>query len=211
MTRRKKGHSNDTDELWSRKFDDDEGYTNGNYSRIERKKADKAISPVLKSLWIFLALFIILPTGVYLWYSYNEQNNVEPPETEKVVVKESESNESQKEPESESSEETEASESSQESEEESSETESETEAAVSQEESVESQESSVSQEPESTVSEESQPVESEESETTNTYTVQAGDNLYRIALNHGMTTEELKSMNGISSDSVSAGTVLVVK
>lgn len=216
MTRRKKGHSKDTDALWSRKFDDNEGYTKGNHSRIDRKKADKAISPIMKSLWIFLALFIILPTGVFLWYSYNEQNNVQPPETENVVVKENESKESQKQPEKESeSNESEETESSSESEEESTETQenetNETEVAVVQEEPVESQEPIESQVPESSVSEETQPAESESEEQTNTYTVQAGDNLYRIALNHGMTTEELKALNGITSDSVSPGTVLVVK
>lgn len=210
MTKRKKGHSNDTDQLWSRKFDDDVGYTNGNYSRIERKKADKAISPVLKSLWIFLALFIILPTGVFLWYSYNEQNNVEPPQTEKVVVKQSESKESSEQseesPESEVSSASKDEESSEESSKESEESvesqaskEIETEVAIA-EETVESQPT------ESSVSIESKPAES-----ANTYTVKAGDNLYRIALDHGMTTEELKSLNGITGDTVAAGTILVVK
>ena len=45
----------------------------------------------------------------------------------------------------------------------------------------------------------------------NTYTGKAGDNLYRIALNHNMTTEELKALNGISGDEISVGSVLKVK
>ena len=44
----------------------------------------------------------------------------------------------------------------------------------------------------------------------NTYTVQAGDNLYRIALKHNMTTEELKAKNGISGNEISVGQVLKV-
>ena len=44
------------------------------------------------------------------------------------------------------------------------------------------------------------------------YTVQAGDNLYRIAVNHGMTLDELLQMNGMSAgSSIAPGTVLKVK
>jgi len=44
------------------------------------------------------------------------------------------------------------------------------------------------------------------------YTVQAGDNLYRIALNHGMTTQELANLNGITPDTtLSVGQVLRTK
>ncbi|MBM6613719.1 LysM peptidoglycan-binding domain-containing protein [Desemzia sp. RIT804] len=217
MARKKKGHSNDTDELWSRTFDENEGYTNGNYSRIERKRADKAISPVLKSLWIFLALFIILPTSVYLWYTYNDQNTSEP-ETEKLVVKENESSESESSEAEESEDESTVSESE--------ESEEADESKVAQAESESKiQAESVSSEPESVesskvVESESQPVQESsvseestqvvESQTTNTYTVKAGDNLYRIALNHGMSTDQLKSLNGLTTDEVSVGTILVV-
>lgn len=203
MTRKKKGHSNDTDELWSRTFDENEGYTNGNYSRTERKRADKAISPVLKSLWIFLALFIILPTSAYLFYTHNAQNTSGPgPETEKLVVKENKSDqsESSKVEESKSeSEETVESESEQ------------SEAASSEPESVESSKAVESESQpvqESTVSEES--TEIVESQSTSTYTVKAGDNLYRIALNHGMSTDQLKSLNGLTTDEVTVGATLVV-
>lgn len=44
-----------------------------------------------------------------------------------------------------------------------------------------------------------------------TYTVQAQDNLYRIALNHGMTQQELMDLNGLTSSEVSVGQVLRVK
>lgn len=46
---------------------------------------------------------------------------------------------------------------------------------------------------------------------TGTYTVKASDNLYRIALNHGMTQQELMQMNGLTSPTVSVGQVLKVK
>lgn len=45
----------------------------------------------------------------------------------------------------------------------------------------------------------------------NSYTIQAGDNLYRIALNHGMTLDELMQANGLSSTEAQIGMALKVK
>lgn len=213
MTRKKKGHSNDADELWSRKFDEDEGYTNGNYSRTERKKADKAISPVLKSLWIFLALFIMLPTGVYLWYTYNDQDTTAAEsETETLIVKENEADKSEaKEPEKEISKpESEESEVAEKPSESSQAASSESSKAIESSKAVES-ESKAPIEESATSEASSQAAESRPAEGSKTYTVKPGDNLYRIALNHGISTDELKALNGLTTDEVAVGTVLVVK
>ncbi|MEM7146746.1 MAG: LysM peptidoglycan-binding domain-containing protein [Verrucomicrobiota bacterium] len=43
-----------------------------------------------------------------------------------------------------------------------------------------------------------------------TYTVQRGDNLYRIGLNHGVNVNTLKSANGLSSDIIHPGDVLTI-
>ncbi|MGX6977729.1 SAG1386/EF1546 family surface-associated protein [Vagococcus elongatus] len=43
------------------------------------------------------------------------------------------------------------------------------------------------------------------------HVVQAGENLYRIALNNGLTVEQLKQMNGLSGDEVSIGQQLKVQ
>ena len=64
---------------------------------------------------------------------------------------------------------------------------------------------------ESAATESSQAAESKPADASKTYTVTPGDNLYRIALNHGMSTDQLKTLNGLTTDEVAVGTVLMVK
>lgn len=204
----KKSKKNQNDEIWSRKFDSDDDLESDNQSRIARKKAKEGISRIVISLFIFLALLIILPVATYLWYMNSGSQAEElKPDEEKITITQNSSTESNSEKNSSSS---------------SSEkdTESSEESSVA-EQPVESEpEESVADVPAQTAPEEAEePVESVQEdepetapeETGGTYTVKAGDNLYRIALNHGMTTEELKALNGISGDEVSVGTVLKVK
>ena len=61
---------------------------------------------------------------------------------------------------------------------------------------------------ESTSSSEETATSSESSATT--YTVQAGDGLWRIAKNHGLTLDELKSLNQLTSNIIHPGQVLIV-
>ena len=47
---------------------------------------------------------------------------------------------------------------------------------------------------------------------TSTYTIQSGDNMYRIAVNHGMTLSELQALNGMgSSTSLTPGQTIRVR
>ncbi|MGX7395222.1 LysM peptidoglycan-binding domain-containing protein [Carnobacterium mobile] len=202
----KKSKKNQNDEIWSRKFDNDDGLESDNQSRIARKKAKGGISPIVTSLFIFLALLIILPVATYLWYvNSGSQAEELKPDEEKITITQNSSTESSSEKNSSSSSSEKDTESSEES------------SVVEQP--VESEpEEDIADVPVQTPPEE-EPVESVQEnepetvpeETGGTYTVKAGDNLYRIALNHGMTTEELKTLNGISGDEVSVGTVLKVK
>jgi len=43
-----------------------------------------------------------------------------------------------------------------------------------------------------------------------THTVQAGDTLFRIAKNNGLTLSELKALNGLTSNNIRVGQVLKV-
>lgn len=192
---------NNNEEPWSRRFGEDENFNNRKYSRSARNTQKQEVAPLYKVLlFLFLALLII-PFATYYW---SERSRTTPdPQTPEQVLMNKQSSESETE---------------------SSETES-SESAVSSAESSESSSRSSSESEDSESSKpveapvESQPVESEEQpestptdgEYTGTYVVKAGDNLYRIALNHGMDLEVLKQINGITTDSIEVGATLKVK
>lgn len=202
----KKSKNNQKDEIWSRKFDDEDGLANDEQSRIARKKAKGGISPILTSLFIFLALLIILPVATYLWYTNSGRADELKPAEDKITITQNSSTESSSEAKKSSSSSSEKSSASVSSEESSvEETPVESEPVIEQEEPEQSTPEVIEEAPIEETPEVETPVE-----TGDTYTVQAGDNLYRIALNHGMTTEELKALNGISGDEVSVGNVLKV-
>ncbi|MGH2103242.1 LysM peptidoglycan-binding domain-containing protein, partial [Aerococcus urinaeequi] len=50
--------------------------------------------------------------------------------------------------------------------------------------------------------------ESSQTDTAGTYTVQSGDNAYRIATNNGLTLDEFLAMNGKTEASVTPGEVV---
>ncbi|MEG0442897.1 MAG: LysM peptidoglycan-binding domain-containing protein [Carnobacterium sp.] len=207
----KKSKNNQKDEIWSRKFDDEDGLANDEQSRIARKKAKGGISPILTSLFIFLALLIILPVATYLWYTNSGRADELKPAEDKITITQNSSTESSSEAKKSSSSSSEESSESVSSEESSiAETSVESEAVIEQEEPEQSTPEIIEEAPIEETPEVETPEVETPAETGNTYTVKAGDNLYRIALNHGMTTEELKALNGISGDEVSVGTVLKV-
>ena len=62
----------------------------------------------------------------------------------------------------------------------------------------------------SSSTEEAEETASSSESTETTYTVQPGDGLWRIAKNHGLTLDELKSLNQLTSNIIQPGQVLIV-
>lgn len=192
----KKNRNRNNGEPWSRKFGEDENLKNRQYSRSARNTKNKEVAPLLKVLlFLFLAILIIPFATIY--FNKQNQNTPAPKSAEQVMINKRVASSSVESSEEETSEE------------------------VSSEvvESAVEPKSSIAKTPSSSAASAvvETPVETvKESETTtgvynNSYTIQAGDNLYRIALNHGMTLDELMQANGLSSTEAQIGMALKVK
>lgn len=212
MSKKKKNQ----EEPWSRRFGEDENYQGQQYSRSARKSTKKEVAPLSKVLlFLFLALLII-PFATYYWHEQTKANP-DPSTPDQVMINKQNSSSAQ-EDEVESNvadnQESRREESTADASSVASTDESESIASMDEEES--SQESIVQEESSDESSQEVvETPETDQTEDTgeyaNTYTVQAGDNLYRIALNHGMDLEELKTVNGLTSDVAVIGQVLKVR
>ncbi|WP_414838463.1 LysM peptidoglycan-binding domain-containing protein [Carnobacterium sp. TMP28] len=205
---KKDSENNKDNEVWSRKFKNNEEDEKDNSLRGARKKAEGGISPVVTSLIIFLALLIILPTATYLFIlnGRNDEEGFKANEDEVSITKSSNSEEKVSSEKKDSASEKPATAVS---------TEEGSEKAPEQPAPVEEKpvvaESVAPAVPVTPVTPEPEVTEPIVEETTKTYTVVAGDNLYRIALNNGMTTAQLKELNGLTNDSVTVGTTLKIK
>lgn len=233
----KKGQS--TNQKQDQSFGEYENLKNRQYSRSSRNKNNGKITPVNRIILFLLIVMIIVPITVLAFYQ-NQQGLPEPKSTDQVMASKVE-NESEK-ASRESSESVSTSESIVESESlvtESSKlsAESSKQASISVQTSIEEASISESLAAESTATtssevEESSVVESSEeavssssssessassssessSSASGTYAVKPGDNLYRIAVNHGMSLNELLELNGLSANaSIGPGTTLKVQ
>lgn len=191
---RKKNKSQD-EEMWSKRFAED--HEDLEYvSRSERsrnvKSNDDGMSPILAGTVIFLAIIILAMIFYYMWYSNRPMNEAVGPEEDDIEtvenVDEPEEVEPKPEPEREP------------------ETEPEPEPTP-----------EPTPEPEPQPEPAPEPAPAPEPETTtppagrSTYTVQAGDNMYRIALNHNMTIQELMALNNLTEETVYVGQQLIVE
>ncbi|MGA9519269.1 MAG: LysM peptidoglycan-binding domain-containing protein [Trichococcus sp.] len=192
----KKNRNRNNGEPWSRKFGEDENLKSRQYSRSARNTKNKEVAPLLKVLlFLFLAILIIPFATIY--FNKQNQNTPAPKSAEQVMINKRVASSSVESSEEASSEE------------------------VSSEvvESTVEPESSIAETPSSSaapavVETPAETVEKPETTTgvyNNSYTIQAGDNLYRIALNHGMTLDELMQANGLSSTEAQIGMALKVK
>ncbi len=212
----KKKQSSD-EEIWSKRFDEDYGdleyVSRSERTRGEKQRNDDGMSPMLTGTVIFLAVLILATIFYYVWYSNRSDNERITNDPEMSETAEAPEDNSDTEPETDSNQEDE-------------EVATENEAAEEQPESTPEPEPDSETEPEPDSDSEStpdpeteieteQPVEetpsTPETSSGDTYIVQAGDNMYRIALNHGMTTQELMDLNGLTEETVYVGQELKVE
>lgn len=213
--------------LWSKQFSkepylDDDGVP----SRVQKRKADNKLPNNLVTVFIVIIFIIIITTVAYVWYlnnrSYdrfeNDPNSVEVISNEESIEESirlaEEESSSMEEEESRSAEESESI-----AEEESRQLAEQSEAeSLAAAESVQQGQAESAAEASRQAEQETQQSEAETQEETQTetagrgsYTVQAQDSLYRIAVNHGISLEELTEMNGITPDTaIHPGTTLIV-
>lgn len=194
----KKNRNRNNGEPWSRKFGEDENLKSRQYSRSARNTKNKEVAPLLKVLlFLFLAILIIPFATIYL--NKQNQNTPAPKSAEQVMINKRVASSSVESSEETSSEEAESS--------------SEVVESVTQPESaiVEVPSSSIAPVVVETPVETIKEPETATGTYNNSYTIKAGDNLYRIALNHGMTLDELMQANGLVSTEAQIGMVLNVK
>lgn len=206
MSKRKQSSD---EEIWSKRFDEDyedlEYVSRSERNRDEKNRGHDGMSPMLTGTVIFLAVLIIATILYYVWYSnlpVQDQASPPEPETENVAGVKDEEKENQK-PESDTDKKPD------------SEPEDELENDPEPEPETEPEtepESDSETEPEVETTPDPEPETTPDPEPTGeTYTVQPGDNMYRIALNHGLTIDELMSLNNLSDETVFVGQVLIVE
>lgn len=207
------------EELWSKRFDEEVDYTDDEpMSRKAKREREQSISPILTVTVIFLALLIILPISAYAWFSNREDMSEDPssPSVEQSLAVNDEEEADEEEPEEEEPEAEELEDPAEEDDEPEPEVEPEVEPEPEEEpESVQTppateQPAAPQPQPEPEPEPETEP-EQESSGQGEYYTVKAGDNMYRIALNHGMSTEELMQLNGLTVETVYVGQELRVE
>lgn len=174
---------------WNQQFEDDRD-DDGNFSRIERRKHSRGNTVLTVVLVVTLLLLCLAPI---VWQAVSKRMANSAESTTRISV--AAPSKSKK--------------SSSESEQSSVKSSSSSKKSPS---SSSSRASSSSVSTSSSSSASSSSSSSSSSSASGSYTVKSGDNLYRIAVNHGMTLAEIQALNGMgSSTSVTPGQTLKVK
>ncbi|MGX7389877.1 LysM peptidoglycan-binding domain-containing protein [Dolosigranulum pigrum] len=208
---------NDKEELWSKKFDEE--MEEADQDTSEHKKKKSKISPILTGSVALLGLLIVVMIFFYVYYRGRDGAQVAQT-SDQVTLQENsndikdlnlkardsqkEKEEKEKKAEEEKQKEQEKKEKEQERKkqqrEEQRQQEREAEQARQQEQQQQQQQQTQQQE-QSNQQQQTPQTQQQQQFGGSSYTVQAGDNLYRIAVNHGMTLDELLQKNGLSANS----------
>ncbi|WP_278902387.1 LysM peptidoglycan-binding domain-containing protein [Dolosigranulum pigrum] len=174
---------NDKEELWSKKFDEE--MEEADQDTSEHKKKKSKISPILTGSVALLGLLIVVMIFFYVYYRGRDGAQVA--QTSDQVTLQENSNDikdlnlkardSQKEKEEKEKK------------------------AEEQQQQQQQQQKQTQQQEQSNQQQQTPQTQQQQQSGGSSYTVQAGDNLYRIAVNHGMTLDELLQKNGLSANS----------
>ncbi len=197
-----KSNQEHTEAPWNKQFEDDRD-DDGSFSRVQKRKHTRGNTILTAALGLILVLVFLIPI---VWSAVNKrmENASETPTRISVTSKSRSVKDIASSSKKSSSSSKKASSSS-------SKAVSSSEKASSSS-VVSSSSSAVSSAASSSSTSTASSSSSSSSTATSTYTVQSGDNLYRIAANHGMTLSEIQALNGMgSSITVTPGQVLKVK
>lgn len=197
----------DQDQPWNKQFDDDRD-DSGNLSRVATRKKHKGGSILTWVVWIALALIIIVPVA---WQAIasNQQSTGGNYSANKITV-----NSSKKKASSQSASKKASKKAAKKAAASSKKAKAQAEASSKAASSSKAQAAAnkTSSKPAASSSSKTAARSSSSRTTSGSYTVKSGDNLFRIAKNHGMTLDQLLSLNGLSRGStISAGQTLKVK
>lgn len=210
---------NDKEELWSKKFDEE--MEEADQDTSEHKKKKSKISPILTGSVALLGLLIVVMIFFYVYYRGRDGAQVAQT-SDQVTLQENsndikdlnlkardsqkekeEKEEKEKKAEEEKQKEQEKKEKEQERKKQQREEQRQQEREAEQVRQQEQQQQQTQQQEQSNQQQQTPQTQQQQQQQSggSSYTVQAGDNLYRIAVNHGMTLDELLQKNGLSANS----------
>lgn len=208
---------NDKEELWSKKFDEE--MEEADQDTSEHKKKKSKISPILTGSVALLGLLIVVMIFFYVYYRGRDGAQVAQT-SDQVTLQENsndikdlnlkardsqkekeEKEEKEKKAEEEKQKEQEKKEKEQERKKQQREEQRQQEREAEQTRQQEQQQQQTQQQEQSNQQQQTPQTQQQQQSGGSSYTVQAGDNLYRIAVNHGMTLDELLQKNGLSANS----------
>ena len=179
---------NQTEEQpWERKFGEEENLKNRQFSRSARNSGGKAVAPLSNVLLFVFLIVIVAPLLFMMWFYWSSSKTEVKPRTadEVMLTKVVETTAAET-------------------------TTVETTASTTNVSTTTTSSVSRQQNNQREQSTSETPTTQNQNGTYGSYTVQAGETLYRIAVNHGMDVDTLKSINGLTSNNISPGMQLKV-
>ena len=177
---------NQTEEQpWERKFGEEENLKNRQFSRSARNSGGKAVAPLSNVLLFVFLIVIVAPVLFMMWFSISNNSNQVKPRTADDVMLTKTVETTTATPET-------------------------TAATTKQEATTTANEATTTAPRQAETTRQTPTTQAQQNGNYGTYTVKAGDTLYRIAVNHGMDVATLKQINGLTGDNIAPGTTLKV-